>query len=138
MSFYKVPLPADLTKFFINGKYVNPSTNEVFTVRNPKDDTIISDKVPAAGPDDVDTAVEYAEAAFYGEWSRFSGAQRSRCLHKLADLLEEPLEEILKLDALVGGNPVSIIRTQERDYILGGLRYIGKFQKSRQGSAVMG
>lgn len=127
MTSIKVPAPSELTQFWINGAYVKPSTTEVFTVRNPKDDTIVSEKVPIGGPKDIDDAVKHAEAAFHGEWSTFTSAQRARCLHKLADIMDENLEGLLRLDTKTGGNPVSLIPTREKNYIVNGLRYMGEF-----------
>lgn len=133
MGSFKVPTPSELTKFYINGEYVNASGSEVFTVINPKDGSVISEKLPVATAKDVDTAVEAAEAAFYGEWSEFTNAQRSQCLNKLANLLEEHLEDILKLDSLSSGNPVSLIPTREKAYIVNGLRYFAGWADKQAG-----
>lgn len=127
MVSFKVPKPTELTKFYINGEYVEPSTKEVFAVRNPKDDTIVSDSVPVGGVEDVDAAVRHAEAAFKGEWSEFTSAERARCLYRLSEVLDEHLEELLRLDTLTGGHPVSLIPTRERDYIVNGLRYMCEY-----------
>ena len=127
MTSFTVPKPTELTKFYINGEYVEPSTKEVFTVRNPKDDTIVSDLVPVGGPEDVDAAVRHAEAAFKGEWSQFTSAERARCLYTLSEILDEHLEELLRLDTLTGGHPVSLIPTREKSYIVNGLRYMCEY-----------
>ncbi|KAH7012806.1 aldehyde dehydrogenase domain-containing protein [Ilyonectria destructans] len=112
MTSFKVPAPSELARFWINGEYVEPSTREVFTVCNPKNDIIVSDTVPIGGPDDVDAA------------SNFTSAQRARCLNKLADILDEHVESLLRLDTASGGNPVSLIPTREKNYIVNGLRYM--------------
>ncbi|OQV09719.1 hypothetical protein CLAIMM_13811 [Cladophialophora immunda] len=122
MTSFKIPKPTELTKFYINGEYVEPSTDEVFTVRNPKDDTVVSDHVPVGAQEDVDAAVRHAEAAFKGEWSTFTSAERARCLYRLSDILDEHLGDLLRLDTLTGGHPVSLIPTREKNYIVNGLR----------------
>ncbi|EGX95798.1 aldehyde dehydrogenase X [Cordyceps militaris CM01] len=121
---FKTPAVTDLTKFWINGEYVEPLNKEVFTVRNPKNDQVVSRNVPIGGPQDVDNAVKHAEAAFQGDWSRFSSAQRGLCLSRLADIMDEHLEGLLRLDTMTGGNPVSLIPTREKNYIVNGLRYM--------------
>lgn len=126
MAGFKIPSPSELTQFWINGGYVKPSTSEVFTVRNPKDDTIVSESVPVAVAADLDAAVRHAEAAFRGEWSTFTSMQRSNCMHRLADILDHHLEHLLRLDTLTSGNPVSLIPTREKNYIVNGLRYMGR------------
>ncbi|KAH8893048.1 aldehyde dehydrogenase [Thozetella sp. PMI_491] len=133
MSGFKIPSPEDLTKFYISGDYVKPSTDEVFSVHNPKDGTLVSDKVPVATAKDVDAAVKAAEAAFHGEWNGYTNAHRGQCLNKLADLLEDHLEDILKLDSLTSGNPVSIIPTREKTYIIDGLRYFAGWTDKQTG-----
>ena len=42
----------------------------------------------AAGSEDVDAAIAAARAAFGGPWRSFSGAQRAKCMLRLADLIE--------------------------------------------------
>ncbi|OJJ65109.1 hypothetical protein ASPSYDRAFT_54465 [Aspergillus sydowii CBS 593.65] len=125
MSDLPIPSAKDLTKLYINGSYILPKSGETYKLYNPTDASIVSDQIPIAGPEDVDAAVTAAEEAFTGPWSEFSGAQRSACLRKLAQLLDENdrLIQILTLDALSTGNPVSIIPTREKGYIMGQLNY---------------
>ncbi|KAJ5085670.1 hypothetical protein N7532_010441 [Penicillium argentinense] len=122
---YSVPTASELTKLYINGEYVDAKAGKTFTLYNPTDDSVVSEMIPIAKEDDVDAAVDAAEKAFNGPWSKFTGSQRSACLRKLADLLEEDdrLIKLLTLDAQSTGNPVSIIPTREKTYILGHLLY---------------
>lgn len=126
-SFKSIPSPTDLTKLYINGEYVEAKSGKTYTLCNPSDDSVVSDKIPIANVADVDAAVTAAQNAFTGPWSKFTGAQRSACLRKLADLLEEEdrLIKILTLDVLSTGNPVSIIPTREKNYIMSQLLYYG-------------
>ncbi|OAA65378.1 Aldehyde/histidinol dehydrogenase [Niveomyces insectorum RCEF 264] len=119
------PSPAELTKLYINGEYVEARSGRTYTLHNPTDDSVVSEKIPIAGAEDIDAAVDAAEKAFRGEWSRFSGQQRTACLRRLAALLDEDnrLESILRLDTLSTGNPVSLIPTREKNYIMGQLSY---------------
>lgn len=127
MSSLSIPSAKELTALYINGKYTPAKSNQTYTLYNPTDASVVSSEIPIAGPEDVDAAVAAAEEAFNGEWSQFSGAQRSACLRKLAQLLDEDdrLVKILTLDALSTGNPVSIIPTREKGYIMGQLNYYG-------------
>ncbi|CAK7243897.1 MAG: hypothetical protein STHCBS139747_005427 [Sporothrix thermara] len=120
-----IPEPAELTKLFINNEFVEARSGRTYPLINPTDDSIISENIPIAGAEDVDAAVAAAEKAFYGEWSRFTAKQRTDCLRKLLTLLEEDnnLEKVLRLDTLSTGNPVAIIPTRERNYIIGQLSY---------------
>ncbi|KAH6871230.1 aldehyde dehydrogenase mitochondrial precursor [Thelonectria olida] len=109
--------PKSYSKLFLNGQYVAAKSKETYTLKNPKDNTIIIDNVPIAGPADVGAAVKHAEEAFHGPWGRFTAIQRTECLLKLASLLDEELMPILTLDSLTSGVPVSLAPTRERNYI---------------------
>jgi len=115
--------PSSFDKLYINGEYVESCSGERIVVRNPKDNTIVAENVPIAGQADVDVAVTHAEAAFTGPWRSFSAAQRSACFLKLVDILEDRLNDILTLDSLTTGNPVSLIPTREKNYIKSCLMY---------------
>lgn len=117
--------PDSFSTLYIDGHYVPSKSTETLTLRNPKDDSIVTDKVPIACEADVDEAVSRAEAAFNGPWSTFSAAQRTSCFLKLVDLLEDRLLDILTLDSLTTGNPVSLIPTREKNYIKSALVYYG-------------
>ncbi|CAL5875033.1 uncharacterized protein PFLUO_LOCUS9336 [Penicillium psychrofluorescens] len=122
-------------KIYINGEYVQAESGEWYTLYNPTDDKVISSKIPVAGQADVDNAVNAAQDAFYGPWSKFTSAQRGACLRKLADLLDEDdrLVKILTLDALSTGNPISIIPTREKNYIMGQLNYYAGWTDKMRG-----
>ncbi|KAJ5080814.1 hypothetical protein N7456_013524, partial [Penicillium angulare] len=122
-------------KLYINGEYVQGKSGEWYTLYNPNDDQVISDKIPIAGESDIDDAVNSAQDAFYGPWSKFTSAQRGACLRKLADILneDERLEKILTLDSLSTGNPISIIPTREKNYIMGQLNYYAGWTDKMRG-----
>lgn len=75
---------------------------------NPKDDSNIATELREASEADVDQAVEYATRAFEtGEWSKFTGGQRGKCLNKLADLMDEHADEIAYFESIASGRAVS-------------------------------
>lgn len=128
-SMKSIPSATELQdKLYINGDYVQAESGEWYPLYNPTDDKVICSQIAVAGQADVDAAVNAAQDAFYGPWSKFTSAQRGACLRKLADLLDEDdrLVKILTLDALSTGNPISIIPTREKNYIMGQLNYYGK------------
>lgn len=125
--------PTSYTKFYINGEYVAPRTTDVYALRNPKDNSLVTDQVPIAGAADVDAAVEHAEAAFHGPWSKFTALQRTECLLKLATLLEEELMPILTLDSLTSGIPVSLAPVRELNYIRNCVLYYAGWTDKQKG-----
>lgn len=115
--------PQSFTKLYLNGQYMDAICKETFVLRNPKDNTLLADKLPIAGADDVDLAVKYAEEAFNGPWAKFTSLQKHECFIKLAQLLEEKLTSILELDSLSSGNPVSLAPTRDKNYIINTVKY---------------
>ena len=71
---------------------LNPSTGEVLCV------------VPEASPEQLNAAVEAANAAF-GSWSQTTPAERSNLLLKLADAIEQNAEQFARLESLNCGKP---------------------------------
>ncbi|KXH34542.1 aldehyde dehydrogenase [Colletotrichum simmondsii] len=120
-------------KLFINGEYITAKSTKTLELRNPIDNSLVTNKVPIAGEKDVDIAVSHAEDAFNGPWSQFSASQRSACLRKLADLLETRTESILKLDSLSVGHPVSLTPKRENGYIKACLLYYAGWTDKQRG-----
>jgi acyl-CoA reductase-like NAD-dependent aldehyde dehydrogenase len=127
-----------LGKHFIDGQFVASKCQETFAVHNPKDGSVVADSVAVAGPSDIDAAVSASESAFRGPWSKFTAAQRSTCLLKLAEILEVESKSILTLDSLTTGNPVSLIPTRERNYIRSCLVYYAGWTDKQRGDYLPG
>ncbi|HYI35307.1 MAG TPA: aldehyde dehydrogenase family protein [Thermoleophilaceae bacterium] len=66
-------------------------------------------EVPRAGADDVDAAVERAKGAFPA-WRAVEPAERSAILRRLADAVEERLEDLAVLEARNAGKPIGDAR----------------------------
>src|SRR5688572_1779416 len=62
----------------------------------------VQSHVPLAGPDDVDDAVDAAQATF-PVWKAWTPAQRRDALVRLGDLLETSREELARLSVLDNG-----------------------------------
>jgi aldehyde dehydrogenase (NAD+) len=60
-------------------------------------------RVPDAGDEDVDRAVGAARTAFEGEWGAMTGFQRSRLMHRLADLIERDADRLAELESRDSG-----------------------------------
>lgn len=125
--------PTSFTKLYINGEYVDSKSDRTLTVYNPKDNSVVADKVPIANEADVDLAVKHAEEAFLGPWSKFTALQRTECFHKLAAIMEDKILPVLTLDSLTSGNPVSLIPTREKNYIKNCLLYYSGWTDKQRG-----
>jgi betaine-aldehyde dehydrogenase len=77
---------------------------------SPAHDVRVS-RYPRAGKVEVERAVAAARRAFdQGPWPRMTGAERSRILHRAADLIEAKAETLALLDALEAGKPIAQVR----------------------------
>ena len=85
---------------FINGKFVDAISGDVFISTNPATGETITN-VAACDTQDVDNAVIAARTAFEkGHWSRMAPTERKEILLKLAKLIDENLVELALLDSL--------------------------------------
>lgn len=95
----------DLTNF-INGKFIKPINGKYIETYNPATGRVWG-RVPDSNKDDVDHAVESAQLAFKS-WSKTPRSQRSAIMMKIADLLEERLQEFAEAESKDQGKPVSL------------------------------
>ncbi|ETN41002.1 uncharacterized protein HMPREF1541_02934 [Cyphellophora europaea CBS 101466] len=100
-----------LRKIFVDAK-----SGELLSVHNPHDDSLVSDKIHAAGPEDVDAAVKAAHKAFKGDWGRKDPTDRAKAMLKFADLIREKAGEIAALETKAMGSAVA---TQTMGYNVG-------------------
>jgi betaine-aldehyde dehydrogenase len=64
-------------------------------------------RVPLGGAGDVDRAVAAAQAAFEGEWSRISAADRGRLLSRFAEVVRDHEDELSLLESRQIGKPIT-------------------------------
>lgn len=91
--------------FYINGQWQQPNSSNTFASINPATENVI-EHVPAGNSEDINSAVAAARAAFdHGPWPKMSGAERGKYLQKMADIINERLDELSKLEVLDNGKP---------------------------------
>ncbi len=110
-------------KLFIGGKWLDSVSGKTFATLNPATGQTIC---PVAEGDkaDIDLAVKAARKAYdHGPWSRMSGAERGRLLHKLADAIETHKEELAALETLDNGKPITEALTADLPLTMQCYRY---------------
>jgi acyl-CoA reductase-like NAD-dependent aldehyde dehydrogenase len=95
----------DVRDLFINGKLVAPE-GEQWDVYNPATEEVLA-TVRGASLEQVDAAVTAAREAFPA-WSALSGEERSRHIHRLADVFEAAADRLLPSIVNEVGTPVSL------------------------------
>jgi aminomuconate-semialdehyde/2-hydroxymuconate-6-semialdehyde dehydrogenase len=93
---------------FIDGAFAPPRGGAYFDDVEPATGEVIA-QIPDSDADDVDDAVRAAKRAF-AAWSTTPAEQRSRVLLKLADLIEQNLEELARTESVDNGKPLSLAR----------------------------
>jgi len=93
-------------KFFINGQWVAPSSNETIEVHNAGTGAVMG-KVPAGGEKDINAAVSAAHAALES-WSATSAEKRSEYLQKISDGLKARAAELGSTISQEVGMPIKM------------------------------
>lgn len=93
---------------FINGTFAAPRSGQYIDDIAPATGEVLA-HIPDSDSQDVDDAVRAAKAAF-PQWSKTPAEQRSRLLLKLADLIEQNLDELAKLESEDNGKPVALAK----------------------------
>jgi len=91
---------------YINGELVAPVEGKYLDNYNPSKGEVYS-QIPNSQANDVEKAVKAASEAF-PEWSKTPKNERSKILVRLANLIDENLEELAKAEAMDNGKPYSL------------------------------
>lgn len=95
-------------KNYINGEFCNAKSNLWLDNYNPSKGEVYS-LIPDSGEEDVKTAVEAAKTAFPA-WSKTSPEERADFLFKIAEEIENQLEDLVKAESKDNGKPLSLAR----------------------------
>src|ERR687889_699089 len=110
-------------RMLIGGQWCDATDGETLVVETPGRREPIG-TVPRARAADVDRAVAAAAAAFPA-WSRTVPRERGRVLLRIADALEERLEELARLIARETGNALRTQARGEARFAADSFRYFG-------------
>ena len=106
---------------FIGGKWVAPSSGEYFDNISPIDGKPFT-KAARGNKEDVDLALDAAHEAFK-TWSKTSPAERSRLLNKIADVIEENLEMLARIETVDNGKALRETRAADLPLVIDHFRY---------------
>ncbi|WP_240376808.1 5-carboxymethyl-2-hydroxymuconate semialdehyde dehydrogenase [Bacillus piscicola] len=96
-------------KLYIDGAFVDAESKEQFDNISPYTNEKIN-SVASGDKADVDKAVKAARKAFKGEWGSLKLKDRLAYIYKIADLIDEHIEEIAPLESYDTGLPISQTR----------------------------
>jgi len=110
---------------FINGKFIQPKSEEYIDVFEPATGQVYS-KVPNSSSADINVAFQAANAAFPG-WSQLTVTDRSKYLHKIAELLEYKLDDFAKYESRDTGKPVTLAQSVDIPRAITNFRFFAEY-----------
>jgi len=123
-------------KMLIGGKWTEAASGKTFPTYNPATGEILS-QVAEGDREDINRAVRAARAAFdRGPWSRLSASERGRMIWKLADLLEQNLEEFAQIESLDNGKPLKVARAADVPLAVDLFRYMAGWATKIEGNTI--
>jgi phenylacetaldehyde dehydrogenase len=123
-------------KMLIDGKWVNAVSGKTFPTYNPATGEALA-QVAEGDKADIDLAVKAARKAFdSGPWSRLSASERGKLVWKLADLLEQHVEEFATLETLDNGKPLTVARAADVPLAVDMFRYMAGWATKIEGTTI--
>jgi aldehyde dehydrogenase (NAD+) len=99
-------------QLLIDGRRVPSVSGRTFKSLNPATEKLLA--IIAEGNEaDVDLAVAAARRAFEGPWRTMRAAERGHILLRWAELLKKHTDEIVEIESLDGGKPISATLRQD-------------------------
>lgn len=124
------------TQCFIDGQWQDAVSGKTFATIDPATEETIAD-VAEGDAADVDRAAKAARKAFEsGAWSRMDARDRGKVMYRLADLIEEEMEELAALESLDNGKPIKDARAADLPLVIDCLRYYAGFADKIHGSTI--
>ncbi len=100
----------DDVRLYINGEFVNAKSGAMFENVNPFTNEV-NNLVAEGRQEDMNKAVAAAKEAFeHGPWGKMKVEERMKQINRIADLIDEEIEEIAFLESLDTGLPISQTR----------------------------
>jgi aldehyde dehydrogenase len=115
------PIVKEKYDHFIGGKWVAPTSGEYFDNISPIDGKPFT-KAARGNKEDVELALDAAHEAFK-TWSRTSPAERSKLLNKIADIIEENLEMLARIETVDNGKALRETRAADLPLVIDHFRY---------------
>lgn len=123
-------------RILINGKWVESASGKTFPSYNPATGEVLA-QVAEGDREDINRAVSAARTAFEsGPWSKMTASQRGRLIWKLADLIEENLEQFAEIESLDNGKPLKVARVADVPLAVDLFRYMAGWATKIEGNTI--
>lgn len=129
-------LDASPHKLLIGGKWVEAAGGETFEALNPSDESVLA-RVAKGGAEDINRAVAAARKSFdSGQYRFMSPHERSKLIYRLADAIEDNLEQFAQLESLDNGKPVGVARAADVPLTIEHFRYYAGWADKLEGETI--
>jgi betaine-aldehyde dehydrogenase len=115
----------------INGELVDAASGERYDVIDPTTGEVYA-TAPMSGPEDLDRAYGAAEKAFE-EWGRMTPRDRAGALLKIAEKVDERVEEINAVECKDTGKPLGLTMSEEMPYASDHFRFFAGASRVLEG-----
>jgi phenylacetaldehyde dehydrogenase len=123
-------------QMLIDGDWVDSVSGKTFPSYDPSTGEVLA-TVAEGDKADIDLAVKAARKAFEsGPWRKMSVSERGRLIWKLADLIEQHLEEFAFLESLDNGKPLTIARAADVPLAADLFRYMAGWATKIEGNTI--
>ncbi len=123
-------------KMLINGKWVESASGKTFPSYDPSTGEVLA-RIAEGDREDIDRAVKAARAAFEtGPWPSLTASERGKMVWKLADLIEQHLQEFAELESLDNGKPLKVARVADVPLAVDLFRYMAGWATKIEGTTI--
>ncbi len=117
---------------FIGGKFVAPTNGQYFDAISPVDGKPFT-QVARSTKEDIELALDAAHAAAPA-WNNSSPTERSKMLNKIADIMEENLDLLARLETWDNGKAVRETKAADIPLAIDHFRYFASVIRAEEGS----
>lgn len=128
----QLPQLKDKYDNYINGKFTPPANGKYFDVVTPLTGKVFA-QAAHSSEDDLTLAVDAAHQAFQS-WSKTSPTERSILLNKIADRMEQNLQDIAAVETYDNGKPVRETLNADIPLAIDHFRYFASVIRAEEGS----
>jgi acyl-CoA reductase-like NAD-dependent aldehyde dehydrogenase len=122
-------------QLLIDGKRRPAASGKYFSTLNPATEEVIA-MVAEADAADADLAVQSSRKAFETVWSQMRAADRGRILLNFVEVLRKHQDELVELESLDAGKPVSAVQRQDMPAVLDTLTYYAGWADKINGQVI--
>ena len=123
-------------QMLINGHWVDAVSGKTFPTYDPSTGEVLA-TVAEGDKADIDLAVKAARKAFEtGPWRKMLPSERGKLIWKLADLIDQHLDEFAYLESLDNGKPLTIARAADVPLASDMFRYMAGWATKMEGNTI--